>query len=121
MQAKYRHALPQLGDKLFLTDGGHRDDADLPPGPGAADFAAFALLETDEGRAELARYYAPYVEIAKRDGRGLVLESATWRSNPDWGAALGYSAEALDAVNAGRSTSSARSATPRRRPPRRWC
>ena len=40
------------------------------------------------------------MEIAKRDGRGLVLESVTWRSNPDWGAKLGYSPEALDAVNA---------------------
>ena len=24
----------------------------------------------------------------------------TWRSNPDWGAALGYAPEALDAANA---------------------
>ena len=40
------------------------------------------------------------MEIARRDGRGLVLETPTWRSNPDWGAKLGYSPEALDAVNA---------------------
>ena len=57
-------------------------------------------MRTAEGRAALERYFARYVALAKRDGRGLVLESATWRSNPDWGAKLGYSAEALDAVNA---------------------
>jgi len=100
MRAKYRHALPQTGDDIFLTDGGiettliFHDGIDLP------HFAAFDLLRTPEGRAALERYYAPYVEIARRDGRGLVLESATWRSNPDWGALLGYSAEALDAANA---------------------
>src|SRR5205814_8415347 len=30
---------------------------------------------------------------------GFILESPTWRSNPDWGAKLGYSPEALDEVN----------------------
>ena len=30
---------------------------------------------------------------------GFVLESATWRSNADWGAKLGYSPEQLDALN----------------------
>ena len=30
---RYRHALPQLTHVPFLTDGGHRDDADLPRGP----------------------------------------------------------------------------------------
>ena len=30
---------------------------------------------------------------------GFVLESATWRSNADWGAKLGYTPEQLDALN----------------------
>ena len=29
-----------------------------------------------------------------------MLESATWRSNPDWGAVIGYAPEALDRANA---------------------
>jgi S-methylmethionine-dependent homocysteine/selenocysteine methylase len=98
--AKYRHALPQSGDTLFLTDGGIETSLIFHQGQELPHFAAFVLLGTEAGRAELARYYAPYVEIARRDGRGLVLESPTWRSNPDWGAVLGYSPEALDAVNA---------------------
>ena len=28
-----------------------------------------------------------------------MLDTATWRANPDWGALLGYDAEALDRVN----------------------
>ena len=98
--AKYRHALPQMGDGIFLTDGGLETTLVFHRGLDLPHFAAFGLLRTDAGRAELARYYAPYVEIAKRDGRGLVLDTATWRSNSDWGATLGYSPEALDAVNA---------------------
>jgi S-methylmethionine-dependent homocysteine/selenocysteine methylase len=98
-QAKYRHALPQMGDKLFLTDGGIETTLIFHQGQDLPSFAAFVLLRTPEGRAELARYYAPYVRLARRDGRGLVLESASWRANPEWGAALGYSPEALDNLN----------------------
>jgi S-methylmethionine-dependent homocysteine/selenocysteine methylase len=100
MQAKYRHALPQTGDDIFLSDGGIETTLIFLDGLELPSFAAFDLLRTREGRAALERYYAPYVALAKRERRGLVLESATWRSNPEWGAALGYSPEALDAVNA---------------------
>jgi S-methylmethionine-dependent homocysteine/selenocysteine methylase len=33
------------------------------------------------------------------DGAGLMLESATWRANPDWGDRLGYSPADLARVN----------------------
>lgn len=49
--------------------------------------------------AALDRYFRTYAEIAKRFSAGLVLESATWRANPDWATRLGYSAEALAAAN----------------------
>jgi len=97
--AKYRNALPQLGDEILLTDGGLETTLVFHRGLELPHFAAFGLLRSDMGRAELARYYASYVEIADRDGRGLVLDTATWRSNPDWGTTLGYSPEALDAIN----------------------
>jgi homocysteine S-methyltransferase len=98
--AKYRQALPQMGDTIFLTDGGLETTLVFHRGLELPHFAAFDLLRTEAGRAELAGYYAPYVEIARREGRGLVVDTATWRSNPDWGATLGYSPEALDAINA---------------------
>jgi homocysteine S-methyltransferase len=82
-----------------MTDGGiettliFHDGLDLP------HFAAFELLKTTEGRAALERYFRTYVDLAARLDTGLVLESATWRANPDWGAELGYDADALAAVN----------------------
>ncbi|HET9067833.1 MAG TPA: homocysteine S-methyltransferase, partial [Amaricoccus sp.] len=96
MRAKYRHALPQLGDALFLTDGGLETTLVFHEGIELPHFAAFPLMRTAEGRAALGRYFAHYLALAKRDRRGLVLESATWRSNPEWGAKLGWSPEALD-------------------------
>jgi homocysteine S-methyltransferase len=100
MDAKYRSALPQLGDRLFLSDGGIETTLIFLDGHDLPHFAAFDLLRRPGGRAALKRYYAPYLALARRDGRGLLLESATWRSSPDWGASLGYGPEALDAANA---------------------
>lgn len=97
--AKYRSALPQLGDGLFLTDGGiettliFHDGLDLP------DFAAFVLLKTPEGRAALRNYFLKYAEIARRYGAGLILESATWRASADWGGKLGYAPGELAEAN----------------------
>ena len=39
------------------------------------------------------------MEIAKRFGTGLILESATWRANADWGKKLGYTPEELADAN----------------------
>src|SRR5690242_5885698 len=62
-------------------------------------FASFPLLESDEGRAALARYYEPYLELARERGIGFVVEAATWRASPSWGARLGYSLDRLAGVN----------------------
>jgi hypothetical protein len=70
-----------------------RDGLELP------DFASFVLLDDPEGLEALRGYYTGYVAIAKRHGVGIVLDTPTWRANPDWGARLGYSADALDDVN----------------------
>jgi S-methylmethionine-dependent homocysteine/selenocysteine methylase len=96
---RYRHNLPQLDAPLFLTDGGietsliHDQGLDLP------DFAAFGLLDTPDGTRALQSYFEPYVEIAVRERVGIVLETPTWRANPDWGGRLGYGPERLAAVN----------------------
>src|SRR6185503_12855665 len=90
-QGKYRNRLPQLSDRLFLTDGGmettlvFHDKIDLPC------FAAFTLMKTDEGVAYTRRYYERYIAMARASGLGFVLESPTWRANPDWAEKLGYS------------------------------
>ncbi len=83
----------------YVTDGGLETDlifhfdADLP------EFAAFPLVEDEDGRALLTRYYDGYAAIAAQAGVGLLLEAPTWRANPDWAAKVGYDLAALDRVN----------------------
>ena len=97
--AKYRDALPQLTGTLFLTQGGMETTLIFNEGIALPDFAAFHLLKTAQGTSTLTDYYTTYAGLAKRRGTGLILESATWRANADWGARLGYSPSDLFAVN----------------------
>ena len=97
--AKYRHQLPQLADDLFLTDGGLETTLIFHEGLDLPEFAAFDLLKQNAGYKALWHYFRTYAEMARVYNVGLVLESATWRSNPDWGTKLGYSDAALAAMN----------------------
>ncbi len=97
--AKYRNTLPQLGGGLYLTDGGIETTLIFHEGLDLPDFAAFHLLQTHEGEAALRKYFRTYAEIAKQFGTGLILESATWRANADWGTRLGYTPEVLADAN----------------------
>ena len=63
------------------------------------EFAAFVLLDDPAGRDTLARYYRRYLEIAAAaPGAGFILESPTWRASSEWGAKVGYDADALRRV-----------------------
>ncbi|HZO95949.1 MAG TPA: homocysteine S-methyltransferase family protein [Gaiellaceae bacterium] len=97
--ARYRDDLPQLGDAVFLTDGGIETTLIFHEGLELPAFAAFDLLKDEQGTEALRRYYLPYLALARRHRTGFVLESPTWRANPDWAERIGYSAEALDATN----------------------
>jgi len=99
MAAKYRNRLPQMGQWLFLTDGGIETTLIFHDGLTLPDFAAFDLLKTTEGAAALRKYFRSYAEIARRFETGLILESATWRASTDWGARLGYARDALAESN----------------------
>ena len=96
---KYRRSLPQLGSQLFLTDGGLETTLIFHNGIELPHFASFDLLRTAAGRAMLHDYFLPYIETARTAGLGFILESPTWRANPEWAAKMGYSREALAAVN----------------------
>src|SRR5690349_14448359 len=69
--ARYRHALPQLGDDLFLTDGGIETTLIFNEGLELPDFAAFHLLRTADGTAALRKYFRTYADLAQRFGAGL--------------------------------------------------
>lgn len=97
--SKYRYDLPQLQDRLFMTDGGLETTLVFHNGIDLPYFAAFDLLKDDEGTLVLHRELARYAEVARTHGMGLVLESPTWRANPDWAARLGYDAAELADAN----------------------
>jgi hypothetical protein len=69
---------------------------------GRAAAAAFRLLRDAgvRGRARSAEaYYRRYLDIARKHRAGFILDTPTWRANPDWGTKLGYTSEALHAAN----------------------
>ncbi len=95
----YRNYLPQSGNRLFLTDGGIETTLIFHEGLDLPYFAAFHLMGDKKGRDALIRYYESYIAIAKDDGLGFILESPTWRASADWGGKLGYTRDAIAAVN----------------------
>src|SRR5579872_5084105 len=92
---RYRDALPIMDGTVYLTDGGMEtylifmEHVDLPY------FASFPLVAVEAGRAQLERYFQPYLRTAVERGVGFILDTPTWRANADWGERLGYSATAL--------------------------
>lgn len=97
--AKYRARLPQLSDQIFLTDGGMETTLIFHEGIDLPCFASFDLLKNAEGIEQVRRYYARYAKMARDAGLGFVLESPTWRANPDWAEKIGYSRQALTGMN----------------------
>lgn len=96
---QHRRHISQLTNRLFLTDGGLETTLIFHEGLTLPEFAAFDLLKQTAGYQALQRYFRTYADLACRYQTGLILESATWRANPDWGAKLGYAAADLDGVN----------------------
>jgi homocysteine S-methyltransferase len=91
MTAQYRNNLPQLGSKMFIADGGletsliFHSDIDLPL------FAAFPLIASGQGVAQLESYFRPYLDIAIENRAGIILDTPTWRCSQGWTRQLGYS------------------------------
>ena len=92
-------ALPQLAGLPVVNDGGLETDLIYHHGVELPDFAAFPLVDDERGREQLQHYYAEYVEIARRAGTAVQLDTPTWRANPNWGERLGYTFGDLRRVN----------------------
>ena len=88
--SKYRQSLPQLNNRLFLTDAGLETELVFKHGIELPEFAAFDLLKNEAGRRRLHDYFTRFVELATRWELGAVLETPTWRASRDWGERLGY-------------------------------
>jgi homocysteine S-methyltransferase len=91
--------LPQLDGSIFISDGGLETSLIFLDGVDLPSFAAFPLLEQEAGRDILRRYFQPYLNTAASKHVGFVLDTPTWRANPDWGAKLGYGQDRLNQVN----------------------
>ncbi len=83
----------------WVTDGGLETDLIYHRGFDLPAFAAFPLLEDEAGRAALTDYFRGYADVAAAVGRPLLLETPTWRANPDWLRSLGHGADAVRRVN----------------------
>lgn len=97
--AKYRDELPQIGGDFFMTDGGIETTLIFLEGQELPYFAAFHLLKSSAGESALRSYFCTYGALARKFNAGLILETPTWRSSPDWGAKLGYSVDGLAQAN----------------------
>ena len=86
-------------NQRLLTDGGLETDLIFNRGIDLPEFAAFPLVDAEDGRDALRSYYSAYVRLAAQAQVQLLLETPTWRANPDHAANLGYDAPALDRVN----------------------
>jgi S-methylmethionine-dependent homocysteine/selenocysteine methylase len=85
---------------VAMTDGGIETVLLFHEGFDLPCFASFPLLEDEHGRAALRRYFERFLDTAHSRELTFVLDTATWRANPDWGAQLGYDATRLADANA---------------------
>lgn len=91
-------SLPQM-NRFFLTDAGLETDILFNKGIDLPLFSSVTLFTSDDRLDVLKAYYRDFLDLARRTGAGLVLESATWRASPDWAGPLGLSAPELDGLN----------------------
>jgi homocysteine S-methyltransferase len=88
MTTSLRTSWPGTG--TVVTDGGLETWLLFDRGVDLPEFAAYPLVATDEGRRLLDEYYEHYVSIASTARAHVVLETPTWRANPDWAERLGH-------------------------------
>jgi len=94
-----RGRLPQLDGGLFITDGGLETTLIFDRGIELPLFAAFPLVDDENGRRALRAYYEPYLAVAERHGAGFILDAPTWRASSRWAADLGISEAELERLN----------------------
>ena len=88
-----------LNNKVYLTDGGLETTLIFDHGIDLPHFAAFDLINKPGYNSVIRDYYRSYLKLAEKYDTGFILESPTWRSNPDWGYKMGYTHRDLDQIN----------------------
>ncbi|HEU5148431.1 MAG TPA: hypothetical protein VFT90_17010 [Chryseosolibacter sp.] len=78
-----------FNEPLYLADGGLETTLIFHQSLKLNHFATLELLNHDEGKQALRKYYQPYLQLAAQYGTRFILETPTWRANPDWALKLG--------------------------------
>ncbi|MBA2499913.1 MAG: homocysteine S-methyltransferase family protein [Chitinophagaceae bacterium] len=86
-------------NQYLFPDGGLETTLIFLEGFELPCFAAFDLLKDDKGSDAIRNYYKRYLKIAKDFNIGFILESPTWRANPDWIEKIGYPDSAISEIN----------------------
>ena len=97
--SQYRAQLPQLSGRPFITDSGLESTLVFHEGVDLPHFAAYPLLNTPDGEVFFRGYFERHIDVARKYGAGFLLESVTWRANPDWAERLGHSPSRLAELN----------------------
>lgn len=84
---------------LRVTDGGLETSLIFHQGIDLPHFAAFPLVHREGGRAALRTYWEPYLALARDQAVPFVVDTVTWRANPDWMSLLGYPVGAVGDAN----------------------
>ncbi|MFH5831936.1 homocysteine S-methyltransferase family protein [Halalkalibaculum sp. DA384] len=96
---KERNCPNPFGEAMYLADGGMESILVFKRGVELNHFAAFELLNNEEGREEMRRYFIPFLDLAVQYDYHFVAETPTWRASPDWAFKLGYSIAEMNAIN----------------------
>lgn len=99
MNANAKRSLPHIDGRTYLTDGGFETTLIFHEGWNLPIGEAFVLLESEKGRKAIRDYFDRYLPMAVKHGTGFILESPTWRANPDWAAKASYDRDRLAELN----------------------
>ena len=96
---RYRNSLPQLSGDIFLADGGVETDLIFNHGIEIREFAAHTLLPDPKGRAAMTRYFEGFLNLARQQGTGFILDTVTWKAHRHWAEKLGATDHELKTAN----------------------
>jgi S-methylmethionine-dependent homocysteine/selenocysteine methylase len=91
--------LPNNSHEQFMTDGGLETTMIFHHGIDLPYFASFTMLNNSEQRLTLANYYSDYLKVAEKNNLVMLLDTPTWRANPDWIGKLGLDTTQTRQVN----------------------
>ena len=95
----YRHKMVQVIGRKFVCYTGMETDLIFNKGVELPEFAAYPLLESQQGRALIGNYYKNIIEFAQSKNVSVLLESVTWIASRDRAIKLNYKPDQLAKIH----------------------